>query len=106
MEAPVYQVQMYQEGESRAWLGKTSVSIDPAHGHIVSVYDALEAPAMDRLLDAAYPLHNGEIIGWPGRIVVLVIGTSLAAMFATGLMSWTGRKRRAAARQKMAPQTS
>lgn len=100
-EAPLYRVQMYQPGESRAWLGNTSVYIDPAHGHIVNIYDALDASVINRVLDAAYPLHNGEIVGWPGRIIVLLAGLTLPGMLITGVMSWLGkRKRRAAARQQ------
>lgn len=91
---PLYKVQVHQRGESRAWLRKTLVSIDATGARVVGSYDALQAPLLDRLLDAAYPLHNGEIVGWPGRILILVSGAILPVMFITDLLAWRGKRKR------------
>jgi uncharacterized iron-regulated membrane protein len=93
---PYYRVQLHQAGESRAWLGKTTVSVDPGTGKVLDVYDAMRTTPANRLLDAAFPLHNGEIAGWPGRILVVLVGLSLPTMFVTGLLSWAAKRRRRA----------
>lgn len=93
---PFYRVQLHQAGESRAWLGKTSVSVDPNTGMVLEVYNAVRTSLTNRVLDAAFPMHNGEIAGWPGRILVILVGLSLPTMLVTGLLSWVGKRRRRA----------
>lgn len=92
-KAPVYVVRLRQPGETRAWSGTSSVTV-AANGRIIHVLDALRAPLANRLYDAAFPIHNGEIAGLPGRVLVLLAGLALPALYVTGLLAWA-RKRRA-----------
>lgn len=85
---PVYTVRLRQPGESRVWIGTTSVVIDPATGRVLDRYDALHAPFANRMSDAAYPGHTGEILGLPGRLLVLLSGLSLSILGALGLAAW------------------
>jgi uncharacterized iron-regulated membrane protein len=100
--APVITVRLHQPGESRAWIGATTVSLDPASGRVVHVYDALKAPLSNRIMDAAFPVHNGEIAGLPGRVLVMLVGLALPALYVTGVMRWLRRRQRK--RQQMAKQ--
>lgn len=96
-KSPVYFVRLLQKGEVRAWSGTSAVWVDPADGRVVMSYDALTAPLANRLYDAAFPLHNGEIVGIFGRLLVLAAGLSLPALYVTGLLAWWRKRRRVSA---------
>ncbi len=94
---PAYSVRLRQPGEVRAWSGTTSVTVDPASGRVIATYDALKAPLANRLFDAAFPVHNGEIGGVVGRVLVMLAGLALPTLYVTGLLAWW-RKRRVSRR--------
>jgi uncharacterized iron-regulated membrane protein len=91
---PYYTVRMRQPGELRAWIGVTTVAVDSATGEIVYTYDPNRAPLSNRILDAAYSIHNGEIAGLPGRILTMLAGLALPALYVTGLWAWQRRRTR------------
>jgi uncharacterized iron-regulated membrane protein len=93
-KSPVYFVRLLQKGEVRSWSGTTAVWVDPADGRVVATYDALTAPLANRLYDAAFPLHNGEVGGLFGRLLVLLAGLSLPVLYVTGLIAWWRKRRR------------
>lgn len=97
-----YIVRLRQRGEMRAWSGVTSVSVDAATGRILHVYDPRVAPLANRLADAAFSSHSGELAGLPGRLLVFAAGLSLPALYVTGLLAWA-RKRRGRGTLRMAP---
>jgi uncharacterized iron-regulated membrane protein len=101
-DQPVYTVRLRQPGESRVWIGTTSVVIDPVTGRVLDRYDALHAPLANWLSDAAYPVHIGEIMGLPGRLLILLSGLSLAVLGVIGLAAWW-RKQKPTRRQARAP---
>jgi len=100
-KAFAYTIRLRQPGETRAWSGVTAVAVDPVAGRVLDVYDPLEAPLANRLADAAFSAHNGEIGGLGGRLLVMLAGLSLPALYATGLLAWA-RKRRTRARNREA----
>lgn len=57
-----------------------------------SSYD--EGTAADKFLAWQYPLHSGEILGLPGRILVSATGLVVALLCVTGVVIWA-RKRSA-----------
>jgi uncharacterized iron-regulated membrane protein len=95
---PVYTVRLLQPGENRVWLGKTMVIVEAASGDVVYVYDALTAPISNRVLDAAFPLHNGELAGLPGRIFVMLVGLAVPALYVTGGIRWLRQRKRTSER--------
>jgi uncharacterized iron-regulated membrane protein len=99
---PVYSVRLRQPGEIRGWIGATSVTMDPDTGDVLEVYDAVHAPFANRLLDALFSIHNGELGGVAGRIVVLVCGLSLPVLYITGVWAWLHRRRQERARRRPA----
>lgn len=110
-KSPVYFVRLLRPGEVRAWSGTTSVTIDPADGRLLHAYDALSAPVANRLYDAAFSLHNGEVAGPVGRLLVLLAGLALPALYVTGLLAWAKKRRarrlnRAASSPPSLPETA
>lgn len=95
-KAPVYTLRLRQDAEPRAWAGMTSVTIDAASGRTLHVYDAVRAPLSNRIADAAFSIHNGEISGPLGRVLVMLAGLALPMLYITGIWAWSRRYRRRA----------
>jgi uncharacterized iron-regulated membrane protein len=92
-KAPVYGFRLLQDDEWRRWAGTTTVFVDPANGKILSFYETSTAPLFNKVNDNAYPLHTGEAGGVLLRLLVMLGGLSLPALYVTGLWAWL-RKRR------------
>ncbi|MBK8768176.1 MAG: PepSY domain-containing protein [Burkholderiaceae bacterium] len=61
---------------------------------MVAVKDASRASPGDTVLAWLHPLHNGEALGLPGRLLVCAAGLIPALLFVTGWIRWrqkTGR---------------
>lgn len=95
--APAYAVRLLQDDEVRAWSGTTTVTVDARSGAVLDVYDPLAAPLSNRVADAAFSVHNGEIAGPIGRVLVMLAGLSLPTFYVTGVWLWLAKRRRAAA---------
>lgn len=95
--APAYVVRLLQPDEVRAWSGITTVTVDARSGAVLHVYDPLTAPLSNRVADAAFSVHNGEIAGTIGRLLVMLAGLSLPTFYVTGVWLWLTKRRRAAA---------
>jgi uncharacterized iron-regulated membrane protein len=95
-KAPVYAVRLLQPDEVRAWSGTTTVTVDARSGAVLDVYDPLTAPLSNRIADAAFSVHNGEIAGAVGRMLVMLAGLSLPTFYVTGVWLWLAKRRRAA----------
>ena len=91
---PVYRIRFFQQGENRAWLGKTMVVVDAINGRVLDRYDAIRVPWSNRWIDAAFALHNGELLGLGGRILVLLTGLTLPVLYVTGIWRWVNSRRR------------
>jgi uncharacterized iron-regulated membrane protein len=92
--SPVYAVRLRQARESRLWAGVTSVTVNGANGAIADVYDPLNAPLSNRIADLLFSIHNGEIAGLGGRLLVLLAGLSLPMLYAFGVATWWRRRSR------------
>ncbi|EJL24226.1 PepSY domain-containing protein [Novosphingobium sp. AP12] len=97
-----YSVRLHRPAETRAWLGATSVVVDSDTGEVVDVYDAVNAPLANRVMDAVFAVHSGEIGGLPGRMLVLLVGLSLPFFYVTGVWAWfrKAKRKRNSARRK------
>lgn len=98
--SPVYAVRLRQPEETRAWSGVTMVTIDAASGRTLHVYDAVTAPLSNRLADAAFSVHSGEVAGMAGRILLMLAGLSLPALYVTGIWAWWRKRNRPRSRPR------
>lgn len=89
---PVYAVRLRQQDEIRAWSGVTTVTVDARTGRTLHVYDPLNAPLTNRLADAAFSVHSGEIAGLFGRMLLMLAGFALPVLYATGVWAWLRRR--------------
>lgn len=96
-----YRVQMYQAGEPGRRFPKTQVWVDPWNGAVLAVRDARADGAGDTVLAWLHPLHSGEALGMPGRLLVLASGFVPALLFVTGVIRW--RQKAGARRTRTAP---
>lgn len=83
--------------ETEAGLGKPWLYFDGANGELISALIPGQGSAGDIFMQAQLPLHSGRILGFTGRVLVSVVGVSVALLSVTGLLIWM-RKRRARAR--------
>ncbi|PTQ12855.1 hypothetical protein CLG96_01525 [Sphingomonas oleivorans] len=106
-EAPAYRIRLRQPGETRAWSGVTTIVIDARTGRTLNIYDPLKAPLSNRILDAAYSIHNGEVAHLAGRLLVMLAGLALPTLYITGIKSWLGKRRRKkSGKRRAAPQSA
>jgi uncharacterized iron-regulated membrane protein len=103
---PAYHVRLLRPGELRAWSGTSSVTVDAGTGRLLARYDALAVPWPNRLYDAAFPVHNGEAAGVAGRLLVMLAGLSLPALYVTGLIGWVRKRRSRAVRPGIAERSA
>lgn len=73
--------------------GKTMVWVDQYSGDIIEVRDPHKLAAGDAFINLQLPLHNGEIVGQPGRILVLIVGFAPLIMLITGVIIWLNKRR-------------
>ncbi|MDQ3074850.1 MAG: PepSY domain-containing protein [Pseudomonadota bacterium] len=99
--SPVYAVRLRQPDETRVWSGVTLITIDAASGRTLHIYDAVRAPLSNRLADAAFSIHSGEIAGLLGRILVMFAGLSLPALYVTGVWAWWRKRSRKRTPQRL-----
>lgn len=92
-DAGTFRVQMYQAGEPGRRFPKTQVWVDPWNGAVLAVRDARADGAGDTVLAWLHPLHSGEALGMPGRLLVLVSGFVPALLFVTGVIRWRQKAR-------------
>jgi uncharacterized iron-regulated membrane protein len=90
--APWYRVRLRQAGEIRRLYGTTAVWIDARTGAVLQTHDALQAPVTVAVFDGVYPLHTGELAGWGGRLLVLLVGFSFASLIVLGVSTWWRRR--------------
>ena len=75
--------------------GNSQAYIDFATGRAIAVRLASAAPAGLGFLYWQFPLHSGEALGAPGRIVIALSAAALIATCATGFSVWLrGRRTR------------
>lgn len=82
------------------FIGYQDFAIDQYSGQIIKVYTAGTGSAGDVLLDWQWPLHSGHAFGWPGRILVLLVGLACPILYITGVIRWLQKRRAKANSQK------
>jgi len=91
-QGPV-EVRLLQAGELRETTGYTRVRLD-RQGRVLEIYDPLQAPDGNRLIDAVFPLHSAEALGLAARGLWTLFGLLPVTLLATGAWLWWRRQRR------------
>lgn len=89
----VYAVTLRQPGEAKKSWGGSRVWIDPYTGEVLAVRDPGKMTAGDVFLEWQFPLHNGEILGLAGRVLVFITGFTPLLLYVTGIKMWLRRRR-------------
>ncbi len=77
----------YSPADSMVWL-------DPYDGRVLAWRDARHLPAGENFLIMQRPLHNGEVLGLPGRLLAFAGGLVPAILAITGWLLWLHRGKR------------
>ena len=80
-----YRPSQHRRGD---WLGSPVIDIDMRNGQVLQVHVPGEGTAGDVIMDVQMPLHSGELLGLPGRILVCAAGIAVAMLSVTGVIVW------------------
>lgn len=88
-----------------AWqdFGANSLWLDQYSGAELALWQVGELAPGSQFMSWQFPLHNGDALGMPGRLLVLITGLTPLLFFITGGYLWWSKrqlKRRAAKRRK------
>lgn len=86
-------VRLHRAFEPGRRFPRTQVWLDAADGRLLAVRDPAGNSGGDSVLDWLHPLHNGEALGLPGRIVVCISGFIPLLLFVTGIIRWRQKLR-------------
>jgi len=89
-------------GHGDGGLGNPWLYFDGSSGAYLSAQIPGQGSAGDLFLQAQFPLHSGRILGFPGRVLVSVLGLLVALVSVTGVIIWA-RKRRARVSARKSP---
>jgi len=94
-EAGLWGVGFFEAGRSHGdgGLGNPWLYFDAATGQAVGADVPGTGSAGDIFLQAMFPLHSGRILGWPGRVLISLMGLAVATFSATGVLIWLRRRR-------------
>ncbi|MFA5921354.1 MAG: PepSY-associated TM helix domain-containing protein [Methylococcaceae bacterium] len=73
--------------------GRRQIVLDQYTGQILHVADPLTGKGGNVFLQWQWPLHSGQAMRMPGRILVLLAGIACAALFVTGVIRWLQKRR-------------
>lgn len=89
---PWYRFRLNAPGEMPRLYGATRVFVG-LDGAVLLEHDAAESAPNERIIEALYPLHTGQIGGLPGRLLNTAVGIWLLVMMVLGLRLWLIRRR-------------
>lgn len=99
----VYAVGMRTPKEVLKTGASSGVWIDQYSGALLAVRDWAEFTAGETFVAWMFPLHNGEALGFPGRLLVFVSGFVPLILYATALRMWWVKRK--ALRRQRSPRT-
>lgn len=83
---------VHPSGNSRA--EGTTVYVDRHCSRVLHVEEAGERSAGETMKAWKWPLHTDLLLGWPGKIMVMLAGLLLPALMITGFWHWLATRRR------------
>ncbi|MCQ8130637.1 PepSY-associated TM helix domain-containing protein [Methylomonas rivi] len=88
----VYAVEKKQAGEANSRRPRSKVWIDQYDGRVLAVEDPNLFTAGETFFNLIWPLHNGEALGLPGRIIWCMIGLAPLLLYVTGILRWLQKR--------------
>ena len=100
--AQAYYIVYFEPFEGmRSGLGPPILYVDGHDGVLIGDSVPLEGSAADVIYRLQFPIHSGQILGLPGRIIVFLAGIVTAVLSVTGVVIWAlGVRRRARQRER------
>lgn len=96
---PLYGIYGVRFGRDHApGMGNAWLYFDGASGEPLGAHAPGEGSAGDIFHQLQYPLHSGQILGLPGRILICITGLAVAMLSITGVIIWSRKRRALAAR--------
>ncbi|MDT8406679.1 MAG: PepSY-associated TM helix domain-containing protein [Methylococcales bacterium] len=89
----VYAVESRQPGEANDRAPRSRVFIDAYSGTILATENPRQFTAGETFMNLLWPLHSGEALGLPGRIIWALSGFLPATLWLTGLLRWRQKAR-------------
>lgn len=100
-DQPYWQILMRTPERVHTAMPDLELWLHPETGEIIQTYDARrDARAGDHVHHLLFPIHNGQALGLPGRLVVLVLGLMVPFFAVTGFVIWRHRRARAARKRR------
>jgi uncharacterized iron-regulated membrane protein len=97
---PLYGLHGVRFGDDHApGLGNAWLYFDGLTGEVLGAHVPGEGSAGDVFHQLQYPLHSGQVLGLPGRVVICITGLAVAMLSITGIIIWA-RKRRVRGRRR------
>ncbi|MGB0910809.1 MAG: PepSY-associated TM helix domain-containing protein [Nitrospirales bacterium] len=90
-EKGVYEIQSRQHGEANITYPATRILIDQYSGNVLSTRNPSQFSLRETFLNIQYPLHNGEMFGLAGRIIIFCLGIVPLILYVTGITMWLRR---------------
>lgn len=91
----VYAIEKRQPGEANQRRPRSKIWLDQYSGQVLKKEDPKNFTAGETLLNLMWPLHSGEALGLPGRILWCILGFSPLLLYITGLLRWQQKRRSA-----------
>ncbi|MQX52874.1 PepSY-associated TM helix domain-containing protein [Alcanivorax sediminis] len=91
-----------------AWqdYGANNLWLDQYSGETLALWQISQLPEGNQFMTWQFPLHNGDALGLPGRLIVLFSGFAPLLFFITGsYLWWTKRQLKRKAIQRRKPRT-
>ena len=71
----------------------SEINIDQYNGKVIQLFTPTTATVGDHFLGWLFPLHTGQALGLPGRILILLLGLVPAVLYVTGFIRWHQKRK-------------
>ena len=87
-----YRINLRQAGEPSRRFPKTNIWVDQYSAQILAIQNPNQFKAGDSVLSWFHPLHSGEALAMPGRLLVLLTGLLCPMLVVTGCWRWLQKR--------------
>lgn len=89
----VYAIEKRQAGEANRRRPRSKVWLNQYTGEVLAVEDPRGFTAGDTFFNLMWPLHNGEFLGLPSRVMWSFVGFIPMILYVTGTLLWLKKRR-------------